>query len=70
MSDIPLRCWNSASYSATNGRAAKSTEGPATRSFSADQDSWTTSDQITEATGHAAGNTPSWTAINKSRSNR
>lgn len=48
MKGVPLRDWNSASYSATDGRAAKSSEGPR-ESYSADGERWSVSRQIPDS---------------------
>jgi hypothetical protein len=56
--DSPLRYWGRycPSYSASNGRAAKSTEGPRS-SYNADGESWTCNSQM--PVGQTAPGTPS-----------
>lgn len=65
----PLRNWAEGSYSATTGRAAKSSE-PARDSYSADGvvKPWRVSAQISEATGRAEGGAPNVSGMNRSGS--
>jgi hypothetical protein len=60
----PLRTWSCPSYSATDGRAAKSTEDVRS-SYSADGENWTTSAQM--PAGQAAPGTPTFKQLDQMR---
>ena len=64
-----MRQWAESSYSATTGRAARSSV-PAQSSHSAQGvvRPWTTSAQISEATGRAEGGAPNVSGMNRSGS--
>jgi hypothetical protein len=60
-----LRNWSTASYSAQDGRAAKSTEGPEKKSFDADGESWSVNAQMPK--GQPGKGSPSWSEIDQQR---
>jgi hypothetical protein len=67
MKNVPLRDWNSKSYS-NSGRQAKSTEPPQERQ-SAEGESWVNTDNIRQASGvpSGPGNTMTWHELDKNR---
>jgi hypothetical protein len=65
----PLRCWNSASYS-LNGFAASSLDGPSQGPFTIEGCDINPVSQVRQATGTPKGNAPSWSTIDRNRSNR
>lgn len=64
MKNVPLRDWASASYSALDGRAAKSSEGPRER-YGADGEVWSVNAQL--PVGQAAKGTPSLKELDRMR---
>lgn len=63
-SGVPLKDWASASYSAEDGRAAKSSMMPK-KSYSADGETWGVSAQL--AAGEPGPGSPTWKAIDAAR---
>ena len=65
----PMRQWAESSYSSTTGRAARSSvSAQSSHSAQGVVRPWTTSAQISEATGRAEGGAPNISGMNRSGS--